>query len=356
MTVSSATIPEFDTLDEMWLDTVDTIIERGHEIPSRDGPTRELLGYSARLLDPRAHFLFNPVRKAAPWYAAAELLWYLSGSSEIEMMVHYAPQYERFCDGPDDVQGKAHGAYGKRLLHPELESMYADRYEQLLPELYWKRFGPHSDEIGPYGCTQLDALLWLLSEKQDTRQAVVTFHRPTDLGHAILGGKNDIPCTICLIFMVRDGKLYLRATIRSNDVWLGVPYDVFCFCGLQMLVASALKLELGWYQHDAMSMHLYDRNYIRARQAIDPGSFSTGNLDYRGVGRGRVNEAIVEALKLERWNREQGVCANAVDTFQWSLLGQMVVFASFKTWRQKSNLARVGTPLMKKYIQRNWYD
>jgi thymidylate synthase len=45
--------------------------------------------------------------------------------------------------------------------------------------------------------------------------------------------------------------------MRSNDAWLGLPHDIFCFTMIQELVARSLGFELGDYKHFAGSLHLY---------------------------------------------------------------------------------------------------
>ena len=52
--------------------------------------------------------------------------------------------------------------------------------------------------------------------------------------------------------------------MRSNDVWWGVPYDVFQFTFLQIQLAQVLGLEPGVYTHQAGSFHLYDRDRVEA--------------------------------------------------------------------------------------------
>jgi thymidylate synthase len=77
--------------------------------------------------------------------------------------------------------------------------------------------------------------------------------------------------------------------MRSNDVWLGLPYDVFAFTTIQRLIAEQLKLDLGTYYHQAGSEHLYNRNREQALKAISWGGTSnveagiftgTNPLDY----------------------------------------------------------------------------
>jgi len=103
-------------------------------------------------------------------------------------------------------------------------------------------------------------VITLLQEKPNTRQAVITMWNGGDLLHAIIGDHKDLPCTLSLQFLLRGRLLHCIATMRSNDVWLGLPYDVFAFTCLQRLIADALKVKTGMYVHQVGSLHVYERN------------------------------------------------------------------------------------------------
>lgn len=111
---------------------------------------------------------------------------------------------------------------------------------------------------GNYGARvrgQMDAILDLLREP-GSRQAVMHIHDMRDL----FAASKDIPCTLTIQFMVRDGKLISHVSMRSNDAWLGLPYDLMQFCALHCTVAQILRVEVGPYFHTAGSMHLYERD------------------------------------------------------------------------------------------------
>ena len=103
-------VNQFESLTGLWYDALSDVLEIGEEIKSRDGFCKEILGKQYTLTNLNSNFITDPIRKMSPFYAAAELLWYLSGHDEIEMISHYAPQYKRFSD--DGI--KTWGAYGKR--------------------------------------------------------------------------------------------------------------------------------------------------------------------------------------------------------------------------------------------------
>lgn len=128
--------------------------------------------------------------------------------------------------------------------------------------IFWGAYGQRI-----YG--QLAGVVRALQEDLDTRQAVVTiFDGHRDPGRPV----KDIPCTIALQFLFRDGRLILRTMMRSNDVWLGLPYDIIQFCALQGAVAAALDVPMGPYLHTATSMHLYDRDIDKTITLVDTSS------------------------------------------------------------------------------------
>ena len=225
------------TADELWLHGI-TRLEMAKQRGSRDGECTETLGARYRLVNSCANVVTHSNRGFDVSYAAAETLWYLSGEDSIERIVAYAPQYERFAEN-----GIAFGAYGARWKHDVAFKCVTAAYHD-----------------------QLDAVVALLREKPETRQAIVTMWNAGDLPHAVWGWHADVPCTLSLQFLARDGLLHLIATMRSNDVWLGTPYDVFAFTTLQQLIAEALDLTPGSYVHQVGSFHLYTRNAEKAER------------------------------------------------------------------------------------------
>jgi thymidylate synthase len=56
--------------------------------------------------------------------------------------------------------------------------------------------------------------------------------------------------------------------MRSNDLWMGFPNDVFQFTCMQIWLAMRLGVKLGTYTHIAGSLHLYERDYNKAKENI----------------------------------------------------------------------------------------
>lgn len=224
-------IPEFEDIDGMWDHVLRTVLSDGEEVDCRNGGSIEIRGFVSRLLLPANNLLMNRVRKLSRRYAAAELIWYLTGSDSGEMISHYAPSYTKFVE--DD--GRVWGAYGPRI------------------------------------CSGLSKIVELLRNAPNTRQAVLPLFDCADLSvtETAIARAQDIPCTLNLHFLRRRGFLDLYVTMRSNDAWLGFPYDVFCFTMLQRIVANLTGTVPGIYQHQVGSMHLYRKDLPRAGKAAD---------------------------------------------------------------------------------------
>jgi len=101
-----------------------------------------------------------------------------------------------------------------------------------------------------------------LRNDHNTRQAVFQIYRPPT------GPTKDVPCTIALQFLIRDEKLNVIATMRSSDVWLGLPYDFFNFTMLANAMSAEVGVELGEAVMQLGSSHLYASDEERAKETI----------------------------------------------------------------------------------------
>jgi thymidylate synthase len=265
----------FDDVDSMWRSILLQLVAQANGITSRDGDVAgEIIGYQGWLdASKQRTFLANVERRLDPSYAAAEVLWYMSGGDKVKVMSYYAPSYEKFGDG----EGRAHGAYGPRMM---------------------RRYNQNSRSLIEYAID-------MLTTTPDTRQAVILIWTPDDLVTAWCKGSNDIPCTVSLKFYVRDKKLHMITDMRSNDVWLGFPYDVFAFTCIQRVVAAHVGVDVGPYCHQAGSMHLYARHEDRVRRALFEASTSLPH-DWRFSD--DTISSMQDAARCEEQLRLHGSC------------------------------------------------
>lgn len=300
---------EFESLNTMWMCALNDTWS-APKVSSRNGPCREVPGYAAVLLDPTNNFVLNTARKADPVYAAAELLWYLSASRTGDMIRAYAPQYENFLD-----EGLAWGAYGYRIKN---DIGFKDEFRL--------------KSLEDWGASQFTAVHKLLCDKPDSRHAIMSLWNGGDLVHAVLGDRRDLPCTMNLHFALRQEKLDLHVHMRSNDVWLGMPYDVWCFTCLQMLMAEMLDCKVGKYFHVADSMHLYERNECSFETALDSDA-SLPDLKHRWVHRIPIvsfKTSVEYALTIEQIAREGRSLSAVGPSLEGTLIGDLAALCAWK--------------------------
>ena len=210
------------SVESHWHDALEWVLEEGEKVSPRGKPIRELLNFSFEV-DSKLPLITNGVRKVNYRFAVAELTWYLLGRGDVESIARYNKNLAQFsADGATFV-----GAYGPAI------------------------------------AAQLPVVISQLREDADTRQAVLGIWRPG------LPKTKDVPCTLTLQFLLRKEELHLIVNMRSNDLWLGFPYDVFSFTALQRAVAYALGVEPGSYHHNVGSLHVYESDLEKIERALN---------------------------------------------------------------------------------------
>ncbi|MEH3092643.1 MAG: thymidylate synthase [Agrobacterium cavarae] len=210
---------EKDGIDDVLMDLYPRLLSLGTAGSGTRGAILELLGVLIRIRNPLARVSRSQDR-GKPFSALGELLWYLHGSDTLEFIEPYIARYR------DDAEdGVIHGAYG-----PRFHAMRGD-------------------------INQIGNVISLLEENPQSKRAVIQLFDAADITRRF----REIPCTTTMQFLVRDGRLHMSVTMRSNDAYLGLPHDVFCFTMLQEMMARRLRCGLGEYLHYVSSMHVYEK-------------------------------------------------------------------------------------------------
>jgi hypothetical protein len=104
---------------------------------------------------------------------------------------------------------------------------------------------------GPRLAPAVPGLLAKLRDDPQTRQAVAFIGARAD------GPSDNLPCTLTMQFLQREGRLNLITSMRSWDISRGLPYDMMFQGGYLMALARCLGVEPGWCCCMAGSLHLY---------------------------------------------------------------------------------------------------
>lgn len=290
-----------ETLDDVMHVVIEEILSRGEPIyPTKGGPdgALEISGVLLEISNPRAR-LSRTETRGRIFSALGELLWYLSGSNEVDFIAYYVEKYAALAE-----DGKIFGGYGPRLLS-------------------WK------------GVDQISNITRILKTKKDSRNAVIQLFDSTDLA----AKHKDVPCTCTLQFMLRDGKLHLFTNMRSNDVHLGLPHDVFCFTMLQEIIANSVGADVGFYKHAVGSMHLYMKDKGPAKRFLKEG-FQRTTAVMQPMPKGDPWPVIARVLAAESAIRTGGSTAastTGLDPYWADLVRLLEVFAA----KRRKDLAGV---------------
>jgi thymidylate synthase len=277
-----------DTLDDVLRLLYRELLDRGAHASASRGNFSEMLGVLLEISLPRARLSRSEMRGKL-YSALGELLWYLTEDNRIDF-IH--PYISRYRDESEDYGRTAYGGYGPRLFKLR-------------------------------GIDQIRTVIALLTERPTSRRAVVQLFQAED----IATHHKEIPCTIALQFLNRDRLLHLIATMRSNDAYIGLPHDVFCFTMLQEIVARALGLEIGCYRHFVGSMHLYDCHRDDAAKFVDEGFQARVEMPPMPVGDPWPSIQAVLAAEPRARSQERFEAAElGVDPYWADLLRLLQVF------------------------------
>lgn len=244
--------------NSVWRLAADTLINGDSASQmTRLGESKELLHASFQISDPRQRWISARTPAISPAFAIAEVFWILNGDNNAEFMNFWNPGLPKYAGDGNTY----HGAYGYRIK---------------------KQFG----------LDQLEAAYQALSNNPETRQVVIQIWDPrTDLPNSKgEPAASDIPCNICSMLKIRNNKLEWLQVMRSNDVFLGMPYNIIQFTTLQEILAGWLNLGLGAYYQISDSLHAYSHDLDK--YSLDHERESIKNTDTLALNKHDSDEVI----------------------------------------------------------------
>jgi len=142
-----------------------------------------------------------------------------------------------------------------------------------------------------------------------------------------------VPCLILIQGQVYEGKLYLTAYFRSNDMGSAWPLNVYALRALQSKIASELGVSLGSLITISNMAHLYERDYHSAQKIVKDCCDGTdcvfdprGNMVIRVEGKMIMVDHIspTGGRTLNRW-KHSGLDINAARILGDKILSDMAI-------------------------------
>ena len=228
---------------KQYLDLMRHVRENGVFKDDRTGTgTYSVFGYQMRF-DLSEGFPLVTTKKTFLKGIIHELLWFLSGSTNIKYLVdHDVHIWDEWADE-----------------HGELGPVYGSQWRS------WP---------GPDGRTidQISRVVEDLKTNPDSRRHIVSAWNVAEVDEMALP-----PCHSLFQFYVADGRLSCQLYQRSADIFLGVPFNIASYALLNMMIAQVVDLEVGDFVHTLGDAHLYSNHIEQADKQLlrEPRSLPT---------------------------------------------------------------------------------
>lgn len=319
---------EGETADQVWRDGAKALLSAADTIrqDSQHGSTRELLHASFHIGNPRERWVLSRQPSVNPAFAVAEVFWILAGRNDARFINFWNSKYCEYAGRED----RLHGAYGYRLRQQ-------------------------------FGQDQLERAFMALQNSPTSRQIVLSIWDGRSDLPSVDGSpvSQDVPCNVCSLLKVRDGRLEWMQVMRSNDLFLGTPYNFIQFTTLQEVMAGWLGLDVGGYCHLSDSLHVYDMyEGIHDRFSISNHTATAKNTDQLGLPKAEFDATlrrvidILDAFTAPDLSTAQFKELSANDELPIGYKNLMLVVAADAARRRKwysdmdSSLARCSNPVL----------
>lgn len=260
-----------------YLKLMATILKDGKTKPTRGVcPVKTIFGYQMKF-DLRYGFPLLTTKKMPFKMLANELLWFVSGSSNIKVLqdnnIHY---WDEFAD--------------KNL---NLGPVYGVQWR------HWKDI--HGGEI--------DQLAWAIDQiknNPDSKAIIVSAWNPADLAEMRLP-----PCHTMFHFDVTKGKLRMLLYQRSSDVFLGLPFNIAQYALLLEMIAKVTGLEARELVVSIGNAHLYTNQIEQAKEQLKRKPMRFPKLSIKGDIK-NIDDFTIDSFELSDYESHPHIKAPLV--------------------------------------------
>lgn len=212
-------------------DLLRLILDEGVTKGDRTGTgTKSIFGHQMRF-DLANGFPLLTTKKLHLRSIIYELLWFLSGDTNVHYLQEHGVRIWNEWADPDGELGHIYGYQWRS----------------------WPDYnGGHIDQISE--------VVRQIKEAPDSRRLLVSAWNVADLGRMNLP-----PCHILFQFYVAEGQLSLQLYQRSADTFLGMPFNIASYALLLLMTAQVTGLTAGDFIYTTGDTHLYLNHLEQAR-------------------------------------------------------------------------------------------
>ncbi len=250
-----------------YLDLLQYVLDYGLRKEDRTGTgTLSVFGHQMRF-DLQDGFPLATTKRV--WFRglAQEMLWFLAGSTNIKILVdnrisiwtdwplkHYLEAIGHAVPSSDSEEWT--------LLKKDFEAKireddaFAAQYGELGPVYgkQWRDFG---------GVDQIARVIESIKTKPDSRRHIVNAWNAAEIDAMALP-----PCHMFFQFWVGAGRLSCHLYVRSNDLFLGAPFNIAQYALLTHMMAQQCDLEPGELVYSIGDCHIYMNHVDQVREQL----------------------------------------------------------------------------------------
>ena len=234
---------------KQYLDLLRHVRDNGVLKSDRTGTgTRSVFGYQMRF-DLQEGFPLVTTKKVYFKGFAVEMLWLLRGDTNIKYLVD---NNVHIWDAWADADGNLGPVYGKQWVS-------------------WA--GPDGE-----GINQIAAVVDSIRTNPDSRRHIVNAWNVSDVPRMALP-----PCHMFFQFYVANGRLSAQLYVRSNDLFLGAPFNIAEYALLIHMMAQQCDLEPGELVYTIGDAHIYTNHLDQIDEQLsrEPYGLPTLNIKRR---------------------------------------------------------------------------
>jgi thymidylate synthase len=222
--------------------------------------------------------------KKLAWRAmVGELLWFIEGSGDERRLAEIT--HGSKVDNVTIWTANALAPYwkSKAKFAGDLGRVYGVQWRswrtpiEHRQETYKDEFGSHYNRGGSFHVKQIDQLKNLVDGiKKDpySRRHILTAWNPGELDQMALP-----PCHVMSQYYVsKAGELSCMFTMRSNDVFLGAPFNIASYALLTHMIAQVCELKVGELIMSIGDAHLYLNSIESVKEQLTRESYSLPTL------------------------------------------------------------------------------
>ena len=247
---------------KQYLDTLSNILTSGDVRMDRTGTgTIGLFGTQQRY-DLRAGFPAVTTKKLAWRAVVSELLWFIEGSGDERRLCEIL-HGTRDADKKTIWTGNAQAPYwkGNAKFNGDVGRIYGVQFR------HWQTGKKHwisSSEEEPVEVDQLANLIDGIKKDPYGRRHILSAWNPAELDQMALP-----PCHIMAQFYVNSkNELSCHMYQRSNDFFLGCPFNIASYSLLTHMIAQVCGLGVGEFIHSTGDAHIYSNHVEQVKEQL----------------------------------------------------------------------------------------